>query len=85
MTGVATVFALISDGVEQKVVTKSAKHELIELPLYKLVAILLVNFILALADGALSTETLRAIQRPLAYVLLHCSRGLSARGTRGGL
>ena len=76
MARVATIFALISGSIEQKVVAECAQHELVELPLDELVTVHLVHLALALAHGALTTETTeRSVQRPLANIFLDCGAG----------
>ena len=73
---VSTIFTLISGSIEQEVVAERAQHELVELPLNELVAIHLVHLALALAHGALTTETTeRSVQRPLANIFLDCGAG----------
>lgn len=71
MTCVTAILALVSSSVEKELVAESAEHELIELLLHELVAVHLVDFVLALANRALTAETSWSIQRTLAYVLLH--------------
>ena len=73
MARVATIFALISGSIEQKVVAECAQHELVELPLDELVTVHLVHLALALAHGALTAKT--SIDRPLAHVLLDYKSG----------
>ena len=73
MAGVPTVFALIAGRIEQELVAERAEDDLVELPLDELVTVHLVDLILALADGALTAETARSVEWPLADVLLDCS------------
>ena len=75
MTGVPTVLALVSGRVEQKLVAEGTEDDLVELPLDELVAVHLVDFVLALTDCTLTAETPRGIQRPLTDVLLDCGHG----------
>ena len=70
MTGVPTVLALVSGRVEQKLVAEGTEDDLVELPLDTLVTVHLVHLVLAFADGALTAETSRGVERPLADVLL---------------
>lgn len=58
--GVASVFAVLAlhaGRVFEEIAAESTAHDVVELMLDKLVAVHLVDFLLALADGALSTET----------------------------
>ena len=73
MTGVPTVLALVSGRVEQKLVAEGTEDDLIELPLHELVAVHLVHFVLAFANGTLTAETARSIERPFADVFLDCN------------
>ena len=71
MASVPTIFALIASGVEQELAAKSAEKELVKLFLDEFVAIHFVNFVLALAEGALSTKSSGCIEGTLAYILLN--------------
>ena len=76
MARITTIFTLISGSIEQEVVAERAQHELVEFSLDKLVAVHLVHLALALAHGALTTETTeRSVQRPLANIFLDCGAG----------
>ena len=72
MARVPTVLALIANGIEQKLVAEGTEDDLIELPLHELVAVHLVHFVLAFANGTLTAETARSIERPFADVFLDC-------------
>ena len=76
VASVSAIFTLIPECIEQEVSTKRTQHELVELPLDELVAVHLVYLALALAHGALTTETTeRSVQRPLANIFLDCGAG----------
>lgn len=66
MASVLAVLALHSGRVLEEVSAESTAHDVVELVLHKLVAVHLVNLLLALADSALSSET----QIDLASVLV---------------
>ena len=70
MASVSTIFALISDAIEEEFATEGTHDDLIELSSTELVSIHFVDFVLAFADGALTAETSRGVERPLADVLL---------------
>ena len=74
MTSVSTVLALITGSVEKKLVAEGAENDLVELALDKLVTVHLVHLVLALADGTLTAETTRRIQRSFAHIFLDYSR-----------
>lgn len=57
VTTVSTVLALISKSIEEEIIAKSAKHELIELPLNEFVTVHFVNLALAFPDSTLTPET----------------------------
>ena len=56
VTSVLTVCTLHTSGILEKFSAKSAAHNVIELLLDKLVALLFMDFFLLLADGALSIQ-----------------------------
>ena len=72
MTCVSAIFALISDRVKQEFVAESTEDDLVELALDELVAVHLVHLVLAFANGTLTAETARSIERPFADVFLDC-------------
>jgi hypothetical protein len=72
VASVSTILALISEGVEEKIVTERTEHELVELSLHELVAVHFMHFTLALPDSSLSTKTAKGtIQWALPHVLLN--------------
>ena len=75
VAGVPTVLALVASRIQQEFVAERAQDDLVELPLDELVAVHLVDFVLALTDCTLTAETPRGIQRPLTDVLLDCGHG----------
>ena len=68
MASVSTVFALIADAIEEEFATEGTHDDLIELSSNELVSVHFVDFVLAFADGALTSKT--SIQRTFAQVLL---------------
>lgn len=70
MTSVATIFALVSGGIEEEFVAVRAENDLVELLRNKLVAIHLVDF-LALAKSNLPRKT--CIHGTLSHILLDWS------------
>jgi hypothetical protein len=56
VTCVATILTLVSYRVQEEITAEGTQHELVELPLDKLVAVHLVNITLAFPDGALTSE-----------------------------
>ena len=57
VTCVFAVLTLHSRRVFEEIAAKSTTHDVVELPLYELVAVHLVNLFFSLTDGALSVET----------------------------
>lgn len=57
VASVLAVLALHTSGVLEEVTTESTTHDVVELPLHKLVAIDIVSLLLPLANGTLSTQT----------------------------
>lgn len=73
VTGISTIFALVTNGVEQEVTAESAQHDLVELLLNEFVAVHLVHFSLALSDSSLSSEAAEwCIERAFSDILLDC-------------
>ena len=70
MASVSTVFALITDPIEEEFATEGTHDDLIELSSNELVSVHFVDLIFALTNGTLTTETSRGIEGPLADVLL---------------
>jgi hypothetical protein len=54
VASIPTIFTLIPKSIQQKVVAKSAEHELIELALDELVPVHFMHFIFAFPDGSLT-------------------------------
>jgi hypothetical protein len=75
VTGVSTILALISSSVQQEIVTKCTKHELIELLLDEFVSIHDMNFAFAFANGALATQTTwtTLIEHAFFNIFLDCN------------
>lgn len=69
MASVSTILALIPDRIEQKLRTERTEHDLVELPLDELVPVHFVDLVLALANGALASET-TGVQGTFANILL---------------
>lgn len=57
MAGVLAVLALHASALEEELAAESAEDDGVELLLNELVPVLLVDLLLALANGALSTES----------------------------
>lgn len=74
MARVLAVFALHAGALEEELAAESAEHDGVELLLDKLVPVLLVDRVLALANGALTTET-AGVVRSLADVRFDCVDG----------
>jgi len=72
VTGIFTVGTLHAGSIFQEIATKRTTHDVVELLRHKLVALLLVNFFLSLADGTLSIQT--DVERPAIFQLFGCSR-----------
>ena len=68
MAGVATVFALVPNGIKKELAAKGTQDELIELSLYEFMAVHLMYFILAFAHGTLTAKA--SIDRPFPDILL---------------
>lgn len=57
VAGVLAILALHTCRVFEKVTAERAAHDVVELALHKLVSVDIVDFLLALTNGTLSTET----------------------------
>lgn len=57
VTRVSTIFALISEGIQEEIVAESAEHKLVKLSLYEFMSVHLVDLAFTFANGALTTET----------------------------
>ena len=68
VTGVPTILALITDGIEQELVAKGAKNDLVKLSLDKFVSVHFVHLVLSLANSALTTKP-GGIQRAFSDIL----------------
>lgn len=73
VAGVLAVFALHAGALEEELAAEGAEDDGVELLLDELVTVLLVYLLLALANGALSTESAGVI-RTLPNVRLDCAR-----------
>lgn len=71
VASVLAVLALHAGALEEELATERAEHDRVELLLHKLVPVLLVDRVLALADGALTAET-TGVVRALPDVRLDC-------------
>ena len=71
MTCEFTIGALHASGIFQKLATKRAAHDVVELLLNELVPILLVDFLLLLTNSTLTTKS--KIEILLVFVLLDCT------------
>lgn len=67
---VLAVGTLHASRILEEIAAEGAPHDVIELLLDELVAVLLVDFLLALTNGALAVET--NVERPAILVLLGC-------------
>ena len=74
MARVLAVFALHAGALEEELAAKSAEYDGVELLLDKLVPVLLVDRVLALTHGALTTET-AGVVGSLADVRFDCVDG----------
>jgi hypothetical protein len=74
MTGVVAVRTLHTCRVLEEVAAERATHDVVELLLHKLVAVLLDNLFLALADSALATKT--NVERLLVVSVFCCARSV---------
>ena len=73
MTGELAVFALHARGILEETAAERAAHDIVELLLDELVAILFVHFFLSLPDGTFTVET--DVERLLVFRLFdeaHC-------------
>lgn len=75
MTGVSTIFTLIANTVKKELAAEGAHDDLVELATEEFVAIHLVDFVLALANGTLTSKT--SIQGAFAQILLDCEVDLT--------
>lgn len=57
VAGIFAVLALHTGRVLEEVTTECTAHDVVELPLHKLVSIHIVNFLLSLANSTLSTQS----------------------------
>ena len=57
MTGISTIFTLVSLSSKEELLTQSTHDGLVELSLDKLVTVHLVDIALSLSNGTLSTES----------------------------
>ena len=72
MASIPAVFALITQGIEEKFVAECTKNNLIELFLNKLVTIHFVHLALAFADGALTAQA--SIKGSFPDIFFHCEK-----------
>lgn len=70
MAGQSAVGALHAGGVFEEIAAESAAHNVVKRLLDEFVTILLNDFLLLLANGALSAET--DIERPAFFCLFGC-------------
>ena len=68
VAGIFAVLALHASAALQEITAKSTAHNVVELALHKFVPVHLVNFVLALPDGTLSSKT--QVDRPAVLILL---------------
>ena len=71
VTRVLAVVALHASAFEEELAAEGAQDDSVNLLLYELMPVLLVDLLLALADGPLTTES-ASVVRALSHVRLDC-------------